>query len=542
MTHRPRLSFLQLWFLALAAVFAAVLAVRLGSGGVETRSERPESLPEIAGTPRQSTSPAAPVSEAVVETMEIVPEASEPSYPATISPSATPSPTGSDRDRAYRELLRAPAPGANTTSPPGAARAPAPPNTTTQPRRTTPPRNETPRRTPAPDPRPTPTPANNEPPQTRDPGDTDDDDNGGEEVTPPLPDDPESDRAAPRFEGAMFDPPVINDGGETTVFVMASDDLSGVRSVTGSIIGPAGAPQGFGATREGETNRFISRIKVPKDAADGMWHLNFLTVIDNAGNSATFSHKQGSIPQSASFRVQSADADTTGPVLKSVVPEALGMKAGDKLGVMMEVEDDKSGVGVVTGVYLAPSKHARIGFACQSMGEGTPAWRCEIRSNANSECGDWTLDQIQLQDKAHNTTIVRSNDPLLARAAIVITGDQCDSHPPVLQNITLDNPVITSPGAVTLQLYVTDDASGVASISGAFMFSGPVEPGTQPPRVFFSTNRGEGDRFVATATIPDKSPKGLYKLVTVQLLDKAQNLKLHDANDPIVSRVSFEVQ
>ena len=44
--------------------------------------------------------------------------------------------------------------------------------------------------------------------------------------------------------------------------------------------------RGFACQREApESNRYVGRVTIPKDAEEGMWHINFLNVSDNASNS-----------------------------------------------------------------------------------------------------------------------------------------------------------------------------------------------------------------------------------------------------------------
>jgi hypothetical protein len=362
--------------------------------------------------------------------------------------------------------------------------------------------------------------------------------------TPPVavaqPGDPESDTKAPQFIAASFDPPVVNDGATTTLNVLASDDLSGVKSITGNVIAPSGAVQAFGLGRDGDTNRFFTRITIAKDATAGIWHLNYLTLMDNAGNGTTASWKQGTVPDSASFRVDSSGSDSKPPDLVSVALDKPAVKGGDPETVVVQAQDDRSGVASISGVFLSPSGFARLGFSCRS--DDGQSWRCDFVVPKGSECGDWTLDQMQLQDKAHNVVNLGRDSGLLSRVRMNVASDQCDSHPPVLQSVVLDKGVSTAPGMVVATLTVTDDSSGVASVGGTFVYSGPVAPSSQPPRVYLSCRNATGDQWTCNVAVPEKSPKGPYRLTSVQTLDKAQNLQVYDQSSPVLARIEFVVQ
>ncbi|HEX7191427.1 MAG TPA: hypothetical protein VF381_07625 [Thermoanaerobaculia bacterium] len=362
----------------------------------------------------------------------------------------------------------------------------------------------------------------------------------------PDPKDPNSDVTAPQLLGVEFVPNSIQDGEETLLAITATDDISGVRTVSGNIVSPSGALQGFALQREGEgSNRFLSKILVPKDAASGVWHINYLNLTDNASNSITLSWQQGTIPQSGTFTVTSSRSDTTPPTLKAVWLDRPAMKVGEKNTVFVQADDDKSGVNLVSGVFLSPAGFARIGFGCRNQ-DGTNMWQCDLSPPANADCGDWKLEQVQLQDKANNMIAIRNDNPIVAAVRLNITSDMCDNKPPVVQSITLDTTAVGVPGTVNVSIIATDEGSGISSISGQFNYTGKVSPGTQPPRFFFSC-RPSGDPsqnlWTGPIAIVDKSQaRGIYRLGSLQVIDKANNVKLYSPNDPVIANVSFRVQ
>ena len=108
------------------------------------------------------------------------------------------------------------------------------------------------------------------------------------------------------------------------------------------------------------------------------------------------------MPQSASFKVVSRAPDSAGPQLKGVWLDRQAMHAGDKNTVFVQAEDEKSGVSLVSGVFVSPAKAARIGFGCRAGANGT--WECPMSPPSCLDCGTWQSEQIQLQDKPTNMT------------------------------------------------------------------------------------------------------------------------------------------
>jgi hypothetical protein len=354
------------------------------------------------------------------------------------------------------------------------------------------------------------------------------------------PKDPNSDTTPPQFQAIEFNPASVADGESTLLTITATDDLSGIASIAGNVISPSGALQGFALQRDGETNRYVSRIAIPKSAAEGMWHINYLSLTDKAGNTASFSYSQGMLPPTAAFRVVSSNADSTPPTLRAVWLDRVSMKAGEKNTVFVQADDDKSGVNLISGVFLSPAHFARVGFGCR-LPDGADSWSCDFIPPANSDCGDWQLEQIQLQDKANNMIAVRRDNPLLAAVHLAIVSDQCDSHPPVVDAVSLDRYATAAPGTIIVRVSATDDISGVSSVSGHFVFTGQIA-GTQPPKLWFACSSIDPQTWSGPVTIPDKAAVGLWRLEQLQVLDKANNLKIYTTADGVVANVSFRVQ
>ena len=351
--------------------------------------------------------------------------------------------------------------------------------------------------------------------------------------------DPDSDTIPPQLLSVEFLPPQVQDGETTTLAVMATDNLSGVRSVSGVIASPTNASQGFACQREGESNRYIARVNVPREAAEGVWTVKYITLTDQASNSTNITQASGGLPMSASFRVTSSRPDAAGPVLRSVWLAQASMNAGERNTVFVEAEDEKSGVNTVSGVFVSPTKQARLGFGCKPGGSG--AWECPLAPPACVDCGAWQLEQIQMQDKANNMVTVRIDHPKVAPVQVTITGDKCDGTAPMLTSLALDPPVVSNAETTHIRVMATvnDDNCGAASLSGQAV--GPGGPGAA--RLYFSfAPSPDGQNFTGTITVPKHAAKGMWTIAWIQVLDKGHNLKAYAANDPIVARVTFRVE
>jgi len=154
------------------------------------------------------------------------------------------------------------------------------------------------------------------------------------------------------------------------------DDMSGIRGISGTVTSPTGkALQGFACQREApESNRYVGRVNIPKDAEEGMWHINFLNVSDQASNSVTLAFAQSPVLQAAQLQVTSSRSDKTPPTVKAAWIDHRSMRAGEKNTLFVQAQDDKSGVNLVSAVFISPKRLARIGVACQ--GGDSDLWTC----------------------------------------------------------------------------------------------------------------------------------------------------------------------
>jgi hypothetical protein len=522
--------FLTLFFAVLVAVVAAGAWMRIRTVDEAVRppaTVTEETQPQLsvndptqpAGSPELAASPA------------LSPAASAP-YDDSPKGEETPA---SARDRRYRELLKAPPPPAPVRS----AAEPSLINRVTAsianaigatPRKPPPPaaRPATPSQAPRP------AGATSSPPAPRD-----------EEKTPPPAtstgeeQDPETDITPPQLQTAEFVPPEIKDDETTTLIATVVDNIAGVRSVSGVIASPSGSVQGFSAAREGEGNRFVARVKVPRDAPEGTWTVKYMTLIDNAANSAHLNQVQGALPATASFRVVSSGADASGPQLASIWLERPAMRSGERNTVFVKADDDKAGVSLVSGMFISPGRAARLGFGCR-QGQGG-AWECPLTAPTCIDCGIWKLEQVQVQDKAGNLATFRVDNPAVSSVVVDISSDKCDGVPPSITMVAVEPAVVanTQPSTIQVRAIVIDDGPcGVASVSGQAVPPGGVG-GQRHPIVFRPS--GDGQTFLGTLNLQQSAVRGQWSVSWMQVLDRGNNLKAYSGSDPALSKATFRV-
>lgn len=353
-----------------------------------------------------------------------------------------------------------------------------------------------------------------------------------------APQDPNSDATPPQLLRIEFDPAQVHDGDDAHIVITAMDDLSGIRGISGTITSPTGkALQGFSGLREGDTNRYNGRFTVPKNAEEGLWRVNVITLSDNASNSVTLTSAHGTIPGNPTLRVVSSEADSTPPTLKSARVDKASMQSGEQNAIFVEAVDDKSGVSLVSAVLQSPNKRARIGAACRPT-DGD-LWQCEISLSACIDCGNWQLEQITLQDKASNIVTFRADNPIVAAVRVNVGGESCDSEPPRLQSLTLDQAVVNlgrEPAFVTVTVMATDDSCGVDGVSGQYIGPGMGSGG------FFPLQSTGANAFVGRIPLDPHAARGMWRITAIHLTDKGHNLRMYSIADPMVAAATFQVR
>ncbi len=347
------------------------------------------------------------------------------------------------------------------------------------------------------------------------------------------------------LESLRFDPPEIRDGAAATLVIQVTDDLSGVKTVSGSVRSPSGAATLF-FQGQGEVggSSFAGRIAIPSKAETGSWYVASLSVIDRAGNPLVANFTAGTGFPGSALRVVSEESDSTPPEVRRVFLEKGAVGGGEKNVIRIDVADDRSGVATITGAFQSASRSANLPFSCRA-GTEPDVWVGEVQVPSSAECGEWTLRHVRAVDAAGNVALLVDGSPQLARVAFTVSSAECDSAAPTLESFRLTPDVVSNATAteVLVTAEVRDDDSGASSMSG--WFRGPVSTNGQFPKIFFSCARAPNAPdalWTGKIVVPQHAARGTWKVGLVRLQDKARNIRDYIESDPVLAESSFEVQ
>jgi hypothetical protein len=347
-----------------------------------------------------------------------------------------------------------------------------------------------------------------------------------------------SDGAPPSVTAIRFDPQKVSPGANVSVHVEATDNLSGVNSISGMVRSPSGtAVLSFACQRSDDDESFVGVLAIPDRAEMGPWDLTRLRITDKVHNSRTYSEKSALLRNSY-FEVTGSDSDSTPPKVTAVYLNPLEAYGGDRVQVTVEAEDDKSGVARIYGVLMSPSKHAKLSFSCQNEGE-TNMFYGNITVPEDAESGYWTLEYLRPIDEAKNTkTFYRKDYPsIFDDAGLHVYSSSADSQPPTLDNLMIYPASVAYEETVEIIVYASDDTSGIRRISG-----GLRSPSGKARIPFSCVYDQENQEYKAKVLIPTNAEIGLWRVDYIRMTDNARNQINYTYHaDSLVQQAVFEI-
>src|SRR6185436_8495060 len=160
--------------------------------------------------------------------------------------------------------------------------------------------------------------------------------------------------------------------------------------------------------------------------------------------------------------------------------------------VILDIDDDHSGVASIMGAFQSASKAGLIRFVGRSTSD-PHVWEGDLAIPTSAECGEWTVQFLRAVDNAGNIAYLAGDAPPVAGVGFNVSSANCDATPPEIESLTLSPTTVSnsSPSEIQVTAVVRDEGSGTASMLG--WVNGPVATNGQIPRIFFSCNRARNE-------------------------------------------------
>jgi hypothetical protein len=347
-----------------------------------------------------------------------------------------------------------------------------------------------------------------------------------------------SDAEPPSLISVQFDPKESPPGANVLVFIQATDNLSGVDSISGKVKSPSGvAVLSFRCQRSDNEESFVGAIEIPDRAEMGTWSIRSLRLTDRVKNTKTYSERD-SILGNAHFQIIESDSDNVPPIILDVFIDPSEIRAGEKVQLNVEVEDDKSGVSKIHGALRSPSNNARLSFVCRGTSE-TNLFYGDVTMPKDAESGEWALLYIRVEDEAKNSkTYYRQSYPeVFDNATVRVHGDSSDSQPPTLDDVAVYPGAVAYQESVEIIVSASDDISGVSRITGRLR-----SPSGKARIPFSCVSHGDSEAYRAEVKIQPNTEVGLWGIEYIRMIDKARNQIVYGSSQyPLVEEATFEV-
>jgi hypothetical protein len=257
---------------------------------------------------------------------------------------------------------------------------------------------------------------------------------------------------------------------------------------------------------------------------------------DKVQNLKAYSENDSAL-RTARFEVIGPDSDNTPPIIVSVDVSPYEVRGGDKVTLVVEAEDDQSGVARIHGSLISPSLNARFSIACGKTGEEN-IFSGHAMIPKDAESGEWSLYYIRTEDEAKNTkTYYRNNySELFGQATVRVYTESSDALPPTLEDLTIGPNAVAYGEPVEIIVSASDDVSGISRVFGSLQ-----SPSGKAHISFTCTHQGGSDTYRATVTIRNNSEVGIWTLEYIRMVDKARNYKVYGRENALVADATFEV-
>jgi hypothetical protein len=188
----------------------------------------------------------------------------------------------------------------------------------------------------------------------------------------------------------------------------------------------------------------------------------------------------------------------------------------------------------MSGVLRSTNGTAHSTFQCAASTESV--WNCTVTVGSCAACGRWSIERLDVTTADGHVIEVPASQPPMSRAAVFLSGDRCDTLPPVLNAVSIDAGDAENGGDIIVMLTVADEYCGIASIMGTVT-------STAGETVRLTANlAGEENTWAARFHISRSTARGKWHISALELWDQAGNSRSYAEGDPLLRDAEFEVR
>ncbi|MGV2939776.1 hypothetical protein AB5I83_09315 [Mesobacillus sp. LC4] len=376
---------------------------------------------------------------------------------------------------------------------------------------------------------------------------------------------PTPDTTAPELKSLEISANEATPENSVKLIAEVTDDLSGVRSVSGYYRSPNNNSKYLTFYLNQTTNKYEATVSFSQYDDPGEWELNYISLYDNKDNSAYVYDINSSYSSTQKFDYapyvinvsgvtpkppEPPKEDFTPPVLNEIeVINQTAVKANESATIVADVTDDKSGVSSVSARFVKPSGRTQNVYLYYN--QTSQKFEGKIHIDTFEEIGTWKLQYVYMYDKEYNSKTIYDSTLYsssnyekrdFSSCIFEVGGTTPDLIGPIFKDLAIEVVQLSKTEAlVKYTAEIVDSLSGISSVYANFS-----KPSGRTFGVNFSR---QSDKYIGTVKIDKFDELGLWKINYFRLIDNKENTRYIrqsaiGANDGVwdLSKYSFNVR
>ncbi|MCB9639317.1 MAG: Ig-like domain repeat protein [Myxococcales bacterium] len=326
----------------------------------------------------------------------------------------------------------------------------------------------------------------------------------------------------PRLKQIKISPNPVKAGEIIVVEMETENDLSGVIAAQITLASPNAKHSLYLSTSFNPSlQRFVGRIRIPAYVESGTWIATRATLQDQAGNPTVYQAMQAPL-SGTTLVVQAGQEDVDAPTLQGLTLLAQQAKAGEELGLWLQVSHDPSGIKQIQ--ISASGDQGGYLSATAFYHPQRKRYEAYLSIPKTGPDGKWSITQVQLEDLAENRFFVSAQDPLLMQKDFTVSGSTAppppstDQEAPEIQGLHLSKNEFNVGELLSIAVKIEDKDSGVAR--GRVSITDPAGAERLFIDLSYNTSR---ELWEGQVQIPAFSRDGLWKIKQISATDRAGN-------------------
>lgn len=227
---------------------------------------------------------------------------------------------------------------------------------------------------------------------------------------------PSTDKLAPVIKSVKRSKAVVVAGTTFRVSVEASDDVSGVASVSMEFVSPSGKGRVYAFLELNPiTKLYEKEVRIPKSVEDGVWKPDYVSVSDRAGR---FTQISSNDPLLANVLVTVRGTtdpypnDKEAPTIQNLEIAPAKVTAGQRIRITADAKDNDSGIARIEVTLESPTKARTLLLSLQPEA-ATGRYTVSQVIPLTAPGGLWKITGVTLVDRAGNTRSLDETSSLL---------------------------------------------------------------------------------------------------------------------------------